>query len=45
MALAVVLVAIGVIGLVTDDIKRGYAIAIIVVGALNVLRAQPQDGD
>jgi hypothetical protein len=40
VALAVILIAVGVIGLATDDVKKGYAIAIIVVGALNLLRAQ-----
>jgi hypothetical protein len=40
--LAAILIAIGVIGLVTDDIKHGYAIGIIVIGVLNVLRAQPK---
>ena len=34
-----ILIAVGVIGLATDDIKKGYAIAIIVVGAINLLRA------
>ena len=44
VALAVILIAVGVIGLATDDIKKGYAIAIIVVGALNLLRAQDVGG-
>jgi hypothetical protein len=40
--LAVVLVVIGVLGLVSDDIKHGYAIGIIVIGVLNLIRAQPE---
>ena len=43
VALAVILIAVGVIGLITHDIAKGYAIAIIVVGAVNFLRALPQD--
>jgi hypothetical protein len=37
--------AVGVIGLATDDIKKGYAIAIIVVGAINFIRALARDDD
>jgi hypothetical protein len=44
VALAVIIIAVGVIGLATDDIKKGYAIAIIVVGVLNLLRAQDEGG-
>ena len=40
--LAAILVVIGVLGLVSDDIKHGYAIGIIVIGVLNVIRAQPK---
>jgi hypothetical protein len=43
VALAVILIAVGVIGLATDDIKKGYAIGIIVVGAINLLRALSRD--
>jgi hypothetical protein len=45
LALAVILIAVGVIGLATDDIKKGYAIAIIVVGAINLLRAISREDD
>jgi hypothetical protein len=45
VALAVILIAVGVIGLATDDIKKGYAIAIIVVGAVNFMRALSRDDD
>jgi hypothetical protein len=43
VALAVILIAVGVIGLATDDIKKGYAIAIIVVGAINLVRTLSRD--
>jgi len=39
--LGVVLVAVGIAGLVTDDIKTEYAVIILVVGAINVIRAIP----
>ena len=39
VALAVILIVVGVIGLATNDIKNGYGIAIIVVGAIGLLRA------
>jgi hypothetical protein len=39
VALAAILIVVGVIGLATNDIKNGYGIAIIVVGAIGLLRA------
>jgi hypothetical protein len=42
IVLAVILIVIGVLGLVSDDIKHGYAIGIIVIGVLNFIRAQPK---
>ena len=42
IVLAVLLIVIGVLGLVSDDIKHGYAIGIIVIGVLNLIRAQPK---
>jgi hypothetical protein len=42
-ALGVVLVAVGVIGLVSHDIAKGWAILIIVVGTINVLRGIPHN--
>ena len=41
VALGVILVAVGVIGLVASDIAKGFAILIIVVGMINVLRVLP----
>jgi hypothetical protein len=43
--LAVLLIAVGAIGLATGDISKGPGIVIIVVGVLNVLRAQPRAHD
>jgi hypothetical protein len=43
VALAVILIVAGVVGLATDDIKKGYGIGIIVVGAINLVRALSQD--
>ena len=43
VALGVILVAVGVIGLVADDIAKGLAILIIVVGMINVLRVLPSN--
>jgi hypothetical protein len=43
--LGLVLVAVGILGLVTDDIRAGYAIVVLIVGLINVVRAIPhQDG-
>lgn len=39
--LGLVLVAVAIIGMVTGDISTGWAIIILVVGAINVLRAIP----
>jgi hypothetical protein len=41
VVLGVVLVAIAIFGLTSGDIPRIWAILILVVGALNVLRAVP----
>ena len=40
-ALGLVLVAVAIIGIVTGDIGTGWAIIILVVGAIDVLRAIP----
>jgi hypothetical protein len=39
--LGLILVAVAIIGMVTGDISTGWAIIILVVGAINVLRAIP----
>ena len=39
--LGLVLIAVAIAGLATDDIPRGYAITILVVGVINLLRALP----
>ena len=39
--LALVLVAVAIIGIVTGDIRTPWAIIILVIGAINVLRAIP----
>jgi hypothetical protein len=39
--LGLVLVVVAIIGMVTGDIRTGWAIIILVIGAINVLRAIP----
>jgi hypothetical protein len=39
--LGLVLIAVAIAGLVSDDIRRGYAIVILVVGIINLLRSFP----
>jgi uncharacterized membrane protein HdeD (DUF308 family) len=41
VALGVILIVVGVIGLVSGDIATGLAIVILVVGAINMLRGVP----
>lgn len=41
--LGVILIAVGVIGLISNDIAKGWAIVIIVVGGINLLRGIPYD--
>jgi hypothetical protein len=43
--LGVVLIGVAVFGLATGDIKTVWAMIILVVGAINVLRAIPQPKD
>lgn len=40
-ALAVILIAVGIFGIVTDDIRTGYAVVVVVVGVINLIRALP----
>jgi hypothetical protein len=41
--LGAILVGVGVIGLATHDIAKGWAIVIIVIGSLNLLRGITRD--
>lgn len=44
--LGLILIAVGIIGLATDDIKTGYAIVILIVGLINLVRTMaPRGGD
>ena len=36
--LGLILIAVGIIGLATDDIRTGYAIVILIVGLINLVR-------
>jgi uncharacterized membrane protein HdeD (DUF308 family) len=42
--LGVVLIAVAIIGMATDDIRTGWGIIILVVGVINVIRAIPDRG-
>ena len=45
-ALGLILIAVGIIGLATDDIRAGYAIVILIVGLINLVRTMaPRNGD
>jgi hypothetical protein len=39
--LALVLIAVGIFGLASGDIRQRYAIIIVVVGGINLIRAIP----
>jgi hypothetical protein len=44
--LGLILIAIGIVGLVTDDIRAGYAIVILIVGLINLVRTMaPRNED
>ncbi len=45
VALGVILLVVGVIGLASHEIAKGWAILIIVVGVINVLRGLPHHDD
>ncbi|HEY7267241.1 MAG TPA: hypothetical protein VH501_06070 [Solirubrobacterales bacterium] len=39
--LALILIAVGIFGIATDDIGTGYAVVVMIVGAINLIRAVP----
>ena len=39
--LAIVLIGVGIFGIVTDDIRTGYAVVVLIVGVINLIRALP----
>ena len=39
--LAVLLVAVGIVGIVTNDIPTRYAVVVLIVGIVNLIRALP----
>jgi len=39
--LALVLIAVGILGMATDDIRTGYAVLVLIVGLINLIRALP----
>ena len=44
--LGLILIAVGIIGLATDDIRAGYAIVILIIGLINLVRTMaPRSGD
>jgi hypothetical protein len=44
--LGLILIAVGIIGIATDDIRTGYAIVILIVGLINLVRTMsPRNGD
>ena len=44
--LGLILIAVGVIGVATGDIRTGYAIVILIVGLINLVRTMaPRNGD
>jgi hypothetical protein len=43
--LGAILVAVAIIGRISDEIGTGWAIVILVVGAINVVRAMPHEED
>jgi hypothetical protein len=45
VALGGILIVVGVIGLASGDIPKGWAILILVVGAINLLRGVPSSED
>jgi ABC-type uncharacterized transport system permease subunit len=44
-ALGLILIAVAVIGLATDDIRTGWAIVILVIGVINLVRTFSPRGE
>jgi hypothetical protein len=44
-ALGLILIAVAVIGLATDDIRSGWAIIILIVGVVNLVRTLSPRGE
>jgi hypothetical protein len=43
--LAVVLIGVAIFGIATNDIRTGYAVVVLIIGAINLIRALPyRDG-
>jgi hypothetical protein len=40
-ALALILIVVGIVGIATDDIRTSWAIIVIAVGVINLIRAIP----
>jgi hypothetical protein len=39
--LAIILIGVGIFGIATDDIRTGYAVVVLIVGVINLIRALP----
>ena len=39
--LAVLLIGVGIVGIATDDIPARYAVIVLIVGVVNLIRALP----
>jgi hypothetical protein len=39
--LALVLIGVGIFGIATDDIRTAYAVVVLLVGVINLVRALP----
>ena len=43
--LAVILIGVGILGIATDAIRTGYAVVVLIVGLINLIRALPYRGE
>jgi hypothetical protein len=43
--LAVILIAVGIVGIATDDISTRWGVIVITVGVINLIRAIPHGND